>query len=149
SAPYSHRDERTADGVASVHRRIPPEELFARNGLQHLPFTTLYQLAVDRDRNLLHLADTMLLIPDLLAHWLTGATVAERTNASTTGLLEADSGEWDVELAARLGIDPGLLPPLVDAGADLGGPAAPARKALGTGVTRVTAVGSHDTASAV
>src|SRR5699024_7465454 len=74
SAPYSHRDERTADGVTAVHRRVPPVELFVRNGLQHLPFTTLYQLAVDRDRNLLRLADTMLLIPDLLAHWLTGAT---------------------------------------------------------------------------
>jgi len=149
SNPYSHRDERTAAGVRAVHDRISPQDLFARNGLQHLPFTTLYQLAVDRQRRLLRLADTMLLIPDLLTHWLTGTTVAERTNASTTGLLRADTGEWDADLARRLDVDPALLPPLVDAGTDLGPIIGPARHETGIDGVHVTAVGSHDTASAV
>ena len=55
-------------------------------------------------------------MPDLLGAWLTGVAVAEVTNASTTGLLDATTRTWAVDLAERLGIDAGLLPPLRDAG---------------------------------
>ena len=100
-----------------MHALVPFEELYRRNGLQHLPFTTLYQLATERG---LDAAEAALLIPDLLAFLLTGAEVAERTNASTTGLLDARSGEWDLDLVERLGIPPSLLPRLVDPGAVIG-----------------------------
>ena len=36
-----------------------------------------------------------LLIPDLLGYWLTGEPGRRGTNASTTGLLDAVTGEWD------------------------------------------------------
>ncbi|MBI5161516.1 MAG: rhamnulokinase [Micrococcales bacterium] len=147
--PYSYRDERTAAAVQRVHARVSPAELYARNGLQHLPFTTLFQLDADRDAGALTLADRMLLLPDLLAHWLTGAAVAERTNASTTGLVGVASGEWDAELAARVELPAGILPPLVDAGTALGGLLPTASRGIGATAAVVTAVGSHDTASAV
>jgi rhamnulokinase len=146
-APYHYRDERRcADGVARVHDTITPEELYGRTGLQHLPFNTIYQLAAEG--GLLSVADRFLLIPDLLAYWLTGAGAAERTNASTTGLLGAATRSWDTELASRAGIPAGLLPPLIDPGTVVGSTVPSVSGEVGRSL-RVTAVGSHDTASAV
>jgi rhamnulokinase len=147
--PYHYRDARTAVGVGRVHERMRHPELFARNGLQFLPFNTLYQFAAE-DADILSFADTALLIPDLIGYWLTGHARAERTNASTTGLLRA--GEWDEELVAALGIPRRILPELISPGEALGALRADLAADLGgsaTGSATVTAVGSHDTASAV
>lgn len=143
--PFHYRDDRTARGVEEVHERVPFAELYRRNGLQFLPFNTLYQYRVDAR---LADADTALLIPDLLAFLLTGARVAERTNASTTGLLGVESGEWDTELAERLGIPPTVLPSLVDPGTVIGDLRPELAARIGKELP-VIAVGSHDTASAV
>ena len=144
--PFHYRDERSAAGVEAVHAIVTPAELYAANGLQHLPFNTLYQLATED----LTRADSMLLVPDLINFWLTGERRAERTNASTTGLLNVSTGEWDDELISRLGFPRGIFPELVTPGSSVGGllPEVAARIGAGPGLT-VTAVGSHDTASAV
>ncbi|MDA4891055.1 rhamnulokinase [Streptomyces sp. MS2A] len=144
--PFHYRDARTARGVEAAHARVPFPDLYARNGLQFLPFTTLYQYRADER---LPEADTALLIPDLLAHRLTGARVAERTNASTTGLLDVRTREWDHDLAERLGIPRRVLPPLVDAGTVLGRLRPEIAARIGAAELPVIAVGSHDTASAV
>src|SRR5699024_5891122 len=81
--PHHYRDRRTARGVALVHERIDPAELFARNGLQHLDFNTVFQLAAESESGLLDAADRILLVPDLIAYWLTGTARTEATNAST------------------------------------------------------------------
>jgi rhamnulokinase len=147
--PFHYRDERTARGVARAHERIGREELFARNGLQFLPFTTTYQLAAEPE-DALFFADRMLLIPDLLGFWLTGRQRAERTNASTTGLLNAVTGGWDPDVLAQLRIRSSLLPELIAAGETLGALRPEVAAALGAPAgTQVTAVASHDTASAV
>ncbi|WP_396658184.1 rhamnulokinase family protein [Microbacterium oxydans] len=143
--PFHYRDSRTAQGVAEVHAIVPFSELYARNGLQFLPFNTLYQYRVDERMTA---ADTVLLVPDLVAFLLTGASVAERTNASTTGLLSIDDGDWDTDLATRIGIPPRLLPPLVDPGAVIGSLQPELAELVGKALP-VIAVGSHDTASAV
>ncbi|MCP2635870.1 rhamnulokinase [Microbacterium sp. HD4P20] len=143
--PFHYRDDRTARGVEAVHSKVPFHELYRRNGLQFLPFNTLYQYAVDRR---LADAEIALLIPDLVAFLLTGARVAERTNASTTGLVDVASGRWDAELATRLGVPASALPPLVDPGERLGALRGEARERIGAPL-EVIAVGSHDTASAV
>lgn len=145
--PFHYRDDRTAVGVDAVHASITPGELFAVNGLQFLPFNTLYQLTADRLGGRLDGADTALLIPDLLAFWLTGIAVTERTNASTTGLLDVRSRDWHEQLRERLAL-PALFPPLVDAGTTIGRTTADITAHLRCELT-VTAVGSHDTASAV
>jgi rhamnulokinase len=144
--PYHYRDERNALGVQRVHSTVPPDELYRETGLQHLPFNTLFQLAVED----LDPRDRMLLIPDLLAFWLTGEQVAERTNASTTGLLDLATHGWNDPLIARLRFPRELFPRLVDAGTALG-PLLPAVAAEVGGKSSpvVTAIGSHDTASAV
>ena len=145
--PHSHRDRRT-DGVGEkVVAEIGAAELYAVNGLQQLPFNTVYQLVAAQGSRELAEARTLLLIPDLLGYLLTGQVGAERTNASTTGLYDVRSGEWATDLALRLGISPGLLPPIRDPGSVVGPVRASVSPAL-AGVP-VVAVGSHDTASAV
>ena len=147
--PYAYRDERNLPAVDAVHALVSPEELYAVNGLQHLPFNTVFQLAADKAAGTLDLADSFLLLPDLLGYWLTGRSVAERTNASTTGLLGVESGDWDFSLAERLDIPRGIFRSLVDAGTELGGLAPSAVRGVGSTLAVVTTVGSHDTASAI
>ncbi|WP_323101258.1 rhamnulokinase family protein [Intrasporangium sp. YIM S08009] len=145
--PFHYRDEhRLAVGPANAHALVGQDELYARNGLQFLPFNTAYQLAADPWTEL---ADRLLLIPDLLAWWLTGRMVAERTNASTTGLLDPRSGAWDSELLDRLGVPSHLLADLVDPGTTIGSMTDQVAGDTGLPGVPVVAVGSHDTASAV
>ncbi|MGE2714028.1 rhamnulokinase [Mycolicibacterium litorale] len=147
--PHHYRDDRTATGVDLVHAVVDAEELYARNGIQFLPFNTVYQLAVERADGLLDSADTVLLVPDLINYWLTGRAAAERTNVSTTGLLGLD-GHWDTALMHRIGLRPSLFRDLVEPGSVLGPirPEVAASLALADDV-QVVSVGSHDTASAV
>ncbi len=148
--PYCYRDGRTAAGVTRVHTRVDPQQLYAVNGLQFLPFNTVYQLAADQQSARWPAARTLLLLPDLLGYWLTGSIGAEVTNASTTGLLDVTTGQWATDLADALAIPATLLPPLRRPGETLG-PLLP-HVVAATGLpssTTVTAVGSHDTASAV
>ncbi len=148
--PFHYRDARTGRGVESVHADVPFSELYARNGLQFLPFNTLYQLAVERESGMLKAADRVLLVPDLMAYYLTGAMVAEETNASTTGLLDVSTKNWDGELMDRLRLPRSLFPPVVKPGDHIGRVLPHLAESTGLNVdTPVIAVGSHDTASAV
>jgi rhamnulokinase len=128
--PVCYRDSRTDGMVERVP--VPAAELYGITGIQLLPINTLYQLLADP---LARQAARLLLIPDLVAYWLTGEIGAEYTNASTTQLLDVRSGQWAVGLMDRLGIPSGLFPPIRQPGSVIGG--------------NVVAVGSHDTASAV
>ncbi|TKA06325.1 rhamnulokinase [Actinacidiphila oryziradicis] len=148
--PHHYRDDRTQDLAERVRDEAGAEYLYSVTGLQHLPFNTVFQLAAAQDRAQLGIAKTLLLVPDLLAYWLTGAVGAEITNASTTGLLDAGTGTWSHDIAALIGLDPRLLPPLREPGAFAGSllPHVAAFTGLPT-TTPVVTVASHDTASAV
>jgi rhamnulokinase len=148
--PVHYRDGRTSGIMEKVLADVPAQEIYAVTGLQFLPFNTLFQLVAAAGTPQLAAADRLLLVPDLLAHWLTGATVAEMTNASTTQLLDVQHRQWSAELLGRLGINPALLPPLVQPGDRIGDlvPHILQETAL-AGPVPVLAVGSHDTASAV
>src|SRR3954470_5000674 len=148
--PVHYRDTRHEAAVPAVHAAIGPAELYRVNGLQHLPFNTIFQLAAARGTAQLGAAQRLLLIPDLLAHWLTGAVGAEVTNASTTGLLDATCRQWSEELLDRLRLPRHLFPPLVQPGDRFGDLRDDVLAETGlTGPVPVIAVGSHDTASAV
>ncbi|MET7426902.1 rhamnulokinase family protein [Dactylosporangium sp. NPDC005555] len=136
--PVHYRDARTDDVVSPV----PAAELYAATGIANQPFNTVFQLLAAAGSAQLAAARTLLLIPDLITYWLSGVIGAERTNASTTGLLRADGAGWDLPLIERLGIRASLLPPLRDPGT-VAGPL------LSDPSTLVTTVASHDTASAV
>ncbi|MFE7709963.1 rhamnulokinase family protein [Streptomyces sp. NPDC057486] len=148
--PFHYRDSRTDGAADTVFSRIDAQELYRITGLQHLPFNTVFQLASAAGTAQMDAARTLLLVPDLFIHWLTGTVGAEETNASTTALFDARTGTWRPDLLDRLSLAPGLLPPLRAPGDSAGTllPHVAAYTGLGTS-TPVTTVASHDTASAV
>ena len=130
----------------------PRERIYEITGLQFLPFNTIYQLLALATSHspLLEVTETLLLMPDLFGWLLTGRRVGERTNASTTQLLDPRSGMWSDELCAALELPRAILPELIEAGSTLG----PIRPSVADelGLARsidVIVPATHDTASAV
>ena len=147
--PHCYRDPRNAIGVEAAEKILPAERLYEFNGLQFLPFNTIYQiLKIEQtDEFKLGPSDQLLLIPDLIGYLLTGELATERTNASSTGILDPRNQEFSVELMHTLGLRPNLFPKLRSAGSILGKVKGEVSEAL-AGV-EVVLVGSHDTASSV
>ncbi|HEY4571171.1 MAG TPA: rhamnulokinase family protein, partial [Kribbella sp.] len=143
--PVHYRDTRTDSVMERVLEKVPAADLYAVTGLQQLPFNTIYQLAAER--RVLDAASSLVMIPDLLAYWLTGEIGVERTNASTTQLFDVRSREWSDELISRVGLPRRIFPQLREPG-DVIGTVLPDETGLAGG-TPVIAVGSHDTASSV
>ncbi len=130
--PFHYRDART-EGI-----EVP--DLYALTGIQPMPINTVNQLLAD---DLVARAEAIALVPDLLAYWLSGELANERTNASTTGLLDARTGEWSPDAIERAGLPARPFKALVEPGTRLG----PALAHHGIGAPVFTAA-SHDTASA-
>ncbi len=149
--PVNYRDRRTVPMPEEVFKTVPQGEIYARTGIQFMHFNTLYQLyyLASREPEKLQNTEMLLQIPDLFAYFLTGVKKGERTNASTTNMLNPVTREWDVELLEKLGIPARILPPLVDAGIVYGSLRPELCKELGLPEVPVIAVGTHDTASAV
>ncbi|MFH8798542.1 rhamnulokinase family protein [Streptomyces sp. NPDC017936] len=148
--PVHYRDARTEGVAEKVWATVPAAELYAATGLQYAPFNTLYQLTAAASTAQLAHARRLLLVPDLLSYWLTGEQGTELTNASTTQLVDPRTRDWSHDVAARLGIDLSLFAPLRQPGDPAGVLRAEVLEETGlTGPVPVTAVGSHDTASAV
>ncbi len=137
--PVHYRDGRTDGAPERVAQVVGDERLYEVTGLQKLPFNTIYQLVATLGTPQYEAAQQMLLIPDLLAYWLTGELGAEYTNASTTELVDVHTRDWSLPLITGVGLRPSLFPPIRQPGSVIG-------RHDGT---PVVAVGSHDTASAV
>ena len=120
-----------------VARSLGEVELYRRTGIQLMPINTIFQLAA-HDPGELARARRLVMLPELVAHALTGEVAAERSNAGTTGLLEVATGDWADDLARRDRSRPGILPTPETAGRLLG-------EHDGTPVHLVAA---HDTACA-
>ena len=142
--PFHYRDDRTDGMIERAFERVPAERLYAAAGIQTMPINTVFQLLADEGSAALEAAQRIALVPDLLALWLCGELANERTNASTTGLLDARSGEWATEVIGELGLPERLFGPLAEPGTELG----PLLGHHDLGDTPVYAVASHDTASA-
>lgn len=128
--------------------RLPAFELFRRAGVQPMPINTIFQLAELLPRSSLAADSTLLLIADLWTFLLSGQRAAERTLASTTGLMSAAGGAWDSDLLALAGVDRTLMPPIADPTTSAGTTRRELDAVLGSALP-VFRVGAHDTASAV
>ena len=150
--PVAYRDPRTAPHFEKFSKGPDAEAIYSRTGVQFQPFNTVYQLAADAadPEKPLERASCMLMIPQLLAYWLTGQTSAEHTLASTTQMYDSGTRTWAADLAAKVGVPVSILPAVVDAGTPLGGLRQSVAQELGlTTATKVINVATHDTASAV
>jgi rhamnulokinase len=134
-----------------VCEEVPARELYERTGIQLMPINSIFQLAAmtDADDPVLEAADRLLLVPDLLHYWLSGAAACEHTNATTTQCLDARTGTWARDLLSRLQIPDRILPEVVPPATVLG--QLDDQVAERTRLTDAVVVASatHDTASAV
>ncbi len=136
---YAYRDGRTEKVIPRVHEKVPFAELYARTGCQFQPFNTVYQLADDLEQGCLAGVTDMLMIPEYLLYRLCGAKAREFTNATTSGLVNAETLSFDMEIAAKLGLPAHLFPALQQPGTVIG---------EYEGI-RCVLCATHDTASAV
>ena len=145
---YAYRDERTRAVIPEVHDILPFETLYARTGIQFQPFNSIYQLYEDKKSGRLAQAEDFLMIPEYLLFRLCGLKAREYTNATSTGLVNAETKEYDPEILQALGLPRRMFPHLRTPGTVLG----PLKEDIAAevgGQTDVVLCATHDTASAV
>jgi rhamnulokinase len=145
--PICYRDDRTSDAMAEVFERVSRQTIFEKTGIQFQNFNTLYQLWTERES--LSRGSKLLLMPDLVNFFLTGHIAAEFTNATTTQMVNASSGMWDLDLIEALDLPARVLPDIIPAGTDLGPLRSEIAAELDLHNVRVIAPATHDTGSAV
>ena len=137
------RDELEQKGILSF------EEHYSRTGIQYQKFNTVYQLLAlkKEEPELLDQAECLLMIPDYLNYRLTGKKAQEYTNATTTGLVNADTNTWDEDLISRLDIPFHIFVKISPAGTILGDFSDEIQQKTGMNV-KVILPATHDTGSA-
>lgn len=135
---YAYRDSRTEVVIPKVHEILPFSELYTRTGCQFQPFNSIYQFYADKLAGRLEGVTDFLMIPEYLLWKLGGVKAKEYTNATTTGMVSTETGEFDSEIISALGLPP-IFPKLQKPGTVLG---------EYDGIKCVLCA-THDTASAV
>lgn len=136
---YAYRDSRTETVIPKVHEILPFAALYAKTGCQFQPFNSIYQLYADKLAGRLEGVTNFLMIPEYLLWKLCGVKSKEYTNATTTGMVNAITGEFDTETVSALALPALLFPKLHTPGTVLG---------AYDGIKCVLCA-THDTASAV
>ena len=149
--PRAYRDPYT-DGIPEeVFEIIPREELYSVTGVQIMNFNTIFQLYAQSKEagSRLPQTDKILFMPDLLAYMLTGEMVCEYTDASTSGLINPRTRDFQRDLLERLGINHSLLLDITQPGTKVGVLKKELCEETGMEAVPVIAVAGHDTASAI
>ncbi|MDE6479751.1 MAG: rhamnulokinase [Muribaculaceae bacterium] len=151
SLPYCYRDTHTVGAVERFCKEMPKEDVYARTGIQFMDFNTLFQLDTIRRNNpeVLDNADKILFIPDALSYMLTGKAVTERTVASTSQILNPNTGDLNEVLLAKVGLSRDKFGPMIEPGEEIGTLIPRLADLTGLGEVPVVSVAGHDTASAV
>ena len=136
---YAYRDSRTEAVIPEVHAKMAFSELYRRTGIQFQPFNTIYQLYADKVAGRLEGVTDFLMMPEYLMYKLCGNKAHEYTNATTGGLVSAETGEFDGAIIRALGLPEALFHPLQRPGTVIG---------EYEGI-RVVLCATHDTGSAV
>lgn len=136
---YAYRDSRTEAVIPQVHEKMAFSELYSHTGCQFQPFNTIYQLYDEKVNGRLEGVTDMLMMPEYLMYKLCGVKAREYTNATTMGMIDAKTGEFDMEIVERLGYPKVLFPKLSQPGTVIG---------EYEGI-KVVLCATHDTGSAV
>ena len=149
--PRCYRDPYTNGIPEKVFETIPREQLYARTGIQIMNFNTIFQLYAQtkaQDESLKK-ASSILFMPDLLSYLLTGKQVCEYTDASTSGMMDQATRQFNKPLLEELGVRTDMLLPIVPSGTVVGFLKPEIARETGLGPVPVVAVAGHDTASAI
>lgn len=149
--PVHYRDDRTVGIQDYAFGKVPAEEIFAKTGIAHINFNTIYQLMAMQKNNpdAFNGVDKMLFIPDLLNYFLTGKKETEYTIASTGGLLDVKERKWAFDLIEKMGIPKNIFTDIAQPGTVIGKLLPSISEYTGITDANVVHVAAHDTASAV
>ncbi|MBO6146380.1 MAG: rhamnulokinase [Lachnospiraceae bacterium] len=147
---YAYRDARTNGMDKAVYEIVPEDKLYDRTGIQRAIYNTIYQLMASKktEPEVLDRAESMLMMPDFLHFLLTGKKCQEYTNATTSGLVDAKTNDWDYDLIKKLGYPERLFGKLSMPGTVVGGLREEIQKEVGFDC-KVVLPATHDTGSAV
>jgi rhamnulokinase len=152
-APIQHYRAASLEAARSWLDRLGAEQLFTRTGVLPQPINTVFRIRdiVESAGPAARSQDVRaLLVPDLWCALLTGVRTAERSIASTTGLVSLQSGTWDMDVFDAVGVDVSLFPPVLDNGVVIGEIGKePAANFGARDQWPFVLTASHDTASAV
>ena len=140
------------EDVDAAMEKVSAEVLYQRTGINpNQSYNTIYQLyrRLREEDAALQIADTMLLTPDLLGYFLSGVKGTEYTIATTTGLYNPITKDWDWQTIEELGLPKKIFTPIEKTGTIRGYLRKEIQEEIGLNAAAFVAVGSHDTASAV
>lgn len=148
-APVRHYRGADESIPASAGEDVSASEAYGHTGISALAINTCFQLIRDVRLGLLEGGVNALLTPDLWTAWLTGVQGAERTIASTTGLLDWATHDWARDLMRRWDIPLTVMPHIVETGSSAGYTLDHVTQRIGaTEPIPVYRAPAHDTASA-
>lgn len=150
--PFHYRDDRTDDIMDDVFKILSKEDLYSKTGIQNLQFNTIFQLYSEYNSTNSNIskAHKFLLIPDYLSFLLSGKINAEYSIASTTGLVDPETRDWNWEIVEKLNIDKKIFPEIVQSGTISGTLLPEISEQTGLKKTiPIIASAGHDTAAAV
>ena len=145
---YAYRDGRMDASIPEVHKLIPFEQLYERTGIMFNKFNSIYQLYRDKMDGRLSGVTDFLMIPEYLMYKLTGNKVKEFTNATTGGIINADTLKIDDYIWETLGLPEALKSEIHQPGTLVGRLTDAVKREVG-GDLDVVLCATHDTGSAV
>ncbi len=141
-------DRRAVEQTRAVQERVGTPEVYAVTGLNCDAGHSAPKMRWLLDR--LGTTPRYLLPPAAsVTGWLTGQVAQDHANASSTMLYDVRARRWSARMLDAFGIDPGLLPEVVDATSDLGPVRGELTGLLGLRGCRVVAGTGDDHAGAV
>lgn len=150
--PYAYRDEHTNGAIEKYMKMHDKRDVYNRTGIQFMDFNSLFQLDTLRHNSCTAFenADKILFMPDALIYMLTGKAICEYTVASTSQMLNPNTGDLDEELLLSIGLKREQFGPITQPGTVVGGLTEQIIKNTGIDPeVKVVAIAAHDTASAV
>ena len=145
----SYRDARTEGMDRVLEEKLPYARHYALTGTAKQPFNTVYQLMAEfREHPERREAGQLLFMPCYLSFLLCGKAENEYTIASTSGLLNAETKDYDLKVLEAAGIPASLLGGKPKAPGTVTGELLPEIAEQVGYSCRVVLTASHDTASA-
>ncbi len=146
----AYRNDRTRGMDEIVYQTIAEKDLYSRIGIQKQLYNTIYQLMAVKEQHpeRLERATSFLTVPDYFHYLLSGVKVNEYTEATTTGLVDPKTKNWDYDLIHKLGYPAKMFCEIKEAGTNIGNLTDEIQKKVGFNC-EVILPASHDTGSAV
>jgi sugar (pentulose or hexulose) kinase len=147
---YCYRDHRLDDMIDVLKKRIDARRIYEITGIHFQPFNISNQILwfMMNRRELLLPGSVFIPMPSQFYYYLGNVKMVDSSWASVSQLMDARRKQWSTEILEKIGLPPEFMPEIVAPGAVVGRMTGELAQSLRLNRAGLTAVGSHDTASA-